>query len=58
MPASAPSDLHGDGVNLGYFFLGMDDMLGKLTKQGIPVRSNADFRLGLVIPFGGAPKKR
>lgn len=48
----------GWAVNLGYFFMGMDHMLGKLTKQGVPVRSNADFRVGFVIPFGGAPKKR
>lgn len=47
----------GWAVNLGYFFLGMDHMLGKLSKQGVPLRSNADFRMGIVVPLGGSPKK-
>lgn len=47
----------GWAVQLGYMFIGMDHMLGKLSKQGVPLRSNANFRFGLVIPFGGAAKK-
>lgn len=32
-------------------FMGMDHMLTKLAKQGIPLTSNADFSLGINIPF-------
>lgn len=33
------------------FFVGMDHMLTKLAKQGIPMTSNADLNLGFNIPF-------
>jgi len=42
-------NVHPRGFNL---FMGMDHMLGKLAKQGIPLRSNADFTLGLNFPIG------
>lgn len=42
-------NIHPKGFNL---FLGMDRMLGKLSKQGIPLRSNADFTLGINFPIG------
>lgn len=37
---------------LGFnMFLGMDHTLGKLTRQGFPVSSNASFNLGINFPF-------
>lgn len=36
------------GFNL---FLGMDNTLGRLAKQGIPLSSNASFNFGLNFPF-------
>ena len=42
-------NLHPRGFNL---FLGMDRMLGKISKQGIPLRSNADFNIGINFPLG------
>lgn len=33
------------------FFVGMDHTVGKLAKQGIPLKSNADFNLGINFPF-------
>ena len=42
-------NLHPRGVNL---FMGMDRMLGKISKQGIPLRSNADFNIGINFPLG------
>lgn len=33
------------------FFLGMDHTLGKLTKQGVPLNSNAEFNVGMNFPF-------
>lgn len=32
-------------------FIGMDNTLGKLSKEGIPLNSNASFNFGLNIPF-------
>ena len=32
-------------------FLGMDCTMGKLAKQGVPLKSNASINLGLNIPF-------
>lgn len=40
--------LHPKGFNL---FLGMDRTLGKLSKQGIPLGSNAGFSMGINFPF-------
>ena len=36
------------GFNL---FLGMDQTLGKLAKQGVPLNSNAKVNLGIDFPF-------
>ncbi len=41
-------NLNVPGFNL---FLGMDRTVGKLSKQFIPVNSNADFNLGINFPF-------
>ncbi len=42
-------NIHPRGFNL---FVGMDHVLGKLSKQYVPLKSNADFFFGLNIPFG------
>jgi hypothetical protein len=41
-------NLHPVGFNL---FLGMDHHLGKLSKQGIPLSTNADFTFGMSFPL-------
>lgn len=41
-------NLHARGIN---FFLGMDHTVGKLSKQFIPLNSNASLNLGLNFPF-------
>lgn len=41
-------NLHTTGIN---FFVGMDHTLGKLSKQGIPLNSNADLNIGINFPF-------
>ncbi|MCM1152857.1 MAG: DUF5723 family protein [Muribaculum sp.] len=41
-------NLHTTGIN---FFVGMDHTFGKLSKQFIPLKSNADFNLGINFPF-------
>ncbi len=41
-------NLHTKGFNL---FLGMDRTLGKLTKEGIPLNSNASFNFGMNFPL-------
>lgn len=41
-------NLHTKGINL---FLGMDHTVGRLSKQMIPLKSNADFNFGLNFPF-------
>ncbi len=42
------ANLHVTGFN---FFLGMDHVPGKLSKQGAPLSSNASFNLGMNFPF-------
>ena len=42
-------NIHPRGLNL---FIGMDHVLGKLSKQYVPLKSNADFTFGINIPFG------
>ncbi len=42
------ANLRTTGIN---FFLGMDHVPGKFSKQFIPLNSNADFFLGLDFPF-------
>ncbi|MDE7381107.1 MAG: hypothetical protein K2N03_03135 [Muribaculaceae bacterium] len=41
-------NIHPRGFNL---FFGMDHTFGKLSKQMIPLSSNADFNLGINFPF-------
>lgn len=41
-------NIHTKGFNL---FAGMDHTFGKLSKQLIPLKSNADFNLGINFPF-------
>ncbi len=41
-------NIHPKGFNL---FLGMDRMIGKLAKQGVPLNSNASFNMGINFPF-------
>lgn len=41
-------NVHTKGFN---FFLGMDQTLGKLAKQGLPLNSNAEVNLGINFPF-------
>lgn len=41
-------NIHPKGFNL---FLGMDQMVGKLAKQGVPLNSNASFNFGINFPF-------
>lgn len=41
-------NVHPKGFNL---FLGMDHTLGKLSKQGVPLSSNAELSMGLNFPF-------
>lgn len=42
-------NIHPKGFNL---FVGMDQLLGKMSKQYIPVHSNSSVTIGLNIPFG------
>ena len=48
-------NIHPRGFNL---FLGGDHLLGKLSKQGIPLKSNADIALGINFPLGKSRIKR
>lgn len=41
-------NFHTTGIN---FFVGMDHTIGKLSKQFIPLKSNADLNLGINFPF-------
>lgn len=41
-------NIHTTGFN---FFAGMDHTIGRLSKQMIPLKSNADFNLGINFPF-------
>lgn len=42
-------NFHPRGFNL---FLGSDHCVGKLSKQGVPLRSNYDFCMGMNFPIG------
>lgn len=46
-------NIHAPGFNL---FVGMDHTIGKLSKQFVPLKSNADFNIGINFPFGSNPK--
>ena len=41
-------NIHPTGFNL---FVGMDQMLGKVTEEFVPLSSNASFNMGVNIPF-------
>ena len=43
------ANIHPRGFNV---FVGMDHMLGKLSKQGIPLNSSNSFTIGINFPFG------
>lgn len=47
-------NIHPVGFNL---FLGMNHVLGKVSKQFVPLRSNADFTMGINFPLS-QPKKK
>ena len=47
-------NLHPVGFNL---FLGMDHMLGKVSKQFVPLNSNASFVMGINFPLTKVKKK-
>ena len=47
-------NLHPVGFNL---FLGMDHLLGKVSKQFIPLSSNVDFTMGVSFPLTQAKKQ-
>ena len=42
------ADFHTTGFN---FFMGMDHILGKLAKQGVPLSSNAQLSVGINFPL-------
>ena len=46
-------NIHPRGFNL---FLGMDHILGKQSKEGIPLSSNASFSIGMNIAWGKAKR--
>ena len=46
---------HPNGFN---FFIGMDHMMGKLAKQGLPLSGRAQFSMGINFPFGGKTKAK
>jgi hypothetical protein len=43
------ANIHPRGFNL---FIGMDHMMGTLSKQGVPLKSNTGLTLGINFPFG------
>lgn len=47
-------NIHPKGFN---FFVGMDHLLGKQTKEFVPLSSNAHFAVGMNIAWGGGQKK-
>lgn len=47
-------NIHPKGYNL---FVGMDHILGKTSKEFIPLSSNASLAIGMNIAFGGGSKK-
>ena len=48
-------NLHPAGFNV---FVGMDHVIGQVSKEFIPLRSNADITFGIAFPFGGLQKKK
>ena len=47
-------NIHPAGFN---FFVGMDHILGKQSKEFIPLSSNAQFTIGMNIAWGGSKKE-
>lgn len=47
-------NIHPKGYN---FFIGMDHILGKMSKEFIPLSSNANIVLGMNITWGGGERK-
>lgn len=47
-------NIHPAGFNI---FLGMDHILGKQSKEFIPLSSNANFVIGMNVAWGGSKKK-
>ena len=41
-------NIHPKGYN---FFIGMDHMLGSLSKEGIPLNSNASINMGMSVTW-------
>jgi hypothetical protein len=41
-------NIHPNGFN---FYLGMDHILGKQSKEGIPLSSNASVNVGMAVAF-------
>lgn len=48
-------NIHPKGFN---FFVGMDHILGKTSKEFIPLKSNASISLGMSITWGGSKKEK
>ena len=47
-------NFHPNGFN---FFIGMDRIFGKMTKEFIPLNSNAQFSIGMNVAWGGNKDK-
>lgn len=48
-------NLHPKGFNV---FVGMDHVIGQLSKQYIPLRSNTDLTFGIAFPLGSLQKNK
>ncbi len=48
------ANIHPRGFNL---FVGMDHLMGKISKQGLPLGSNTGVTVGINIPFGKSSVK-
>lgn len=48
-------NFHPKGFN---FFVGMDHILGKMTKEMVPLSSNASFSMGMAFTWGGSKKEK
>lgn len=48
-------NIHPKGYN---FFIGMDQIVGKMSKEFIPLKSNASISLGMSVTWGGCKKEK
>jgi hypothetical protein len=48
-------NFHPNGFN---FFVGMDHIFGKMTKEMVPLSSNASFSMGIAFTWGGSKKEK